>query len=116
MIDTAAPIDNLRHTARLLFERYRTAPAHETETAIAVLSLWALESVEAGRLDPNDADHVFTMLEVKIGEVPDGPELSDDTDQLLLECMTLHDWGTQFSADPAEIRRLAFAILGAVAA
>ena len=28
-----------------------------------------------------------------------GPELSDDTDQLLHGAMTLDDWGTEFSAD-----------------
>jgi hypothetical protein len=43
----------------------------------------------------------------------DGPELSEDADQLLLEAMTLHDWGTEFSGDLDELRRLAFRILRA---
>jgi hypothetical protein len=101
----------IQQVAEELLTRYRSAPAVETERAIAMLALWALDAVEAGRLSPQDADEVFTMLDVEIGETKNGPELSEDAAQLLVEGMALHDWGTEFSADTARIRSLAFTIL-----
>ena len=73
----------------------------------------AADAIAAGRLAPKDADATFVQLFVELGNPPAGPELSEDATQLVLEAMTLHDWGTEFSADLDEMRRLAFAILGA---
>jgi hypothetical protein len=106
----------LERAADLVVASYRQRTPHETESAIAYLALWGLDAVEAGLIAPRDAARIFTTLEVEIGDMRDGPELSEDTGQLLLEAMLLHDWGTEFSADLDELRRLAFAILGAVAA
>jgi hypothetical protein len=106
---------SLHQVAEAVLSRYPSAPALETERAIAMLALWALETIEAGRLSPQDADQVFTLLDVEIDETADGPELSNDANQLLLEGMLLHDWGTEFSADPERMRALAFAILRASA-
>jgi hypothetical protein len=58
-----------------------------------------------------DADEVFTLIDTEIGETEGGPELSDDLSQILVEGMALHDWGTEFSADVARLRSLAFSIL-----
>jgi len=104
---------DLQQTAAALIARYPTSTPAQTESGIAIISLWALEAVETGRLSPQDAGQVLTLLEVKLGdsERAGGPDLSDDTGQLLLEGMTLDDWGTEFSADPARMRALAFAIL-----
>jgi len=101
---------SIRHVAEAVLARY---PAAETETAIAVLALWALDAVEAGRLSPQDADQVFTLLEVEMSEAQGGPDLSDTVDQLLLEGMALHDWGTAFAADTGRIRSLALTVLQA---
>jgi hypothetical protein len=115
------PINNLPVTAALdraaeaIIEQYRSAPAIATENAIALLALWAADAIAAGRLAPRDADATFVRLDVAINDPPVGPELSVDTDQLLHEAMTLDDWGTEFSADLDELRRLAFAILRAPA-
>lgn len=106
------PLGDLDRAASAVLARYTSASAHETEAAIGLLALWALDAIEAGRIAPNDADSVFTRLDVALDEAPAGPELSDDLQQLLLEAMTFHDWGTEFSADPARLRELAFAILG----
>jgi hypothetical protein len=101
--------------AEAVLTRYPLAPATETERAIAMLALWALDTMEDGRLSPQDADQVFTMLDIGMSEAKGGPDLSDDAAQLLFEGMTLHDWGTEFSGDPTRMRTLAFAILQATA-
>lgn len=60
-IDPHAPTDIAR-AAKVLAERYSAAPPRETEAAIAVLALWALDAVETGRMDRHQANAVFTML------------------------------------------------------
>jgi hypothetical protein len=113
----APSASSLAETAEAVVASYPSSPAAATERAIAVLALWALDAIEAGRLAPLDADRVFTMLDVEIGdgERKGGPELSDDASQLLMEAMTLDDWGTEFSADPVRMRELALGILKAAA-
>jgi hypothetical protein len=111
-VDSLPVTTAFRQAAEAVVGQYRASPAKATEHAIAMLGLWAADAIAAGRLAPTDADATFTHLFVEIGNPPAGPELSEDADQLLLEAMTLHDWGTEFSADIDEIRRLAFAILG----
>lgn len=109
---TSQPVaGGIQQATEAVLTHYRTAPASETERAIALLALWALDTIEVGRLSPQEADRVFTLLDVEIGETKGGPDLSEDADQLLLEGMTLHDWGTEFSADPERMRSLAFSIL-----
>jgi hypothetical protein len=117
-IHAAPSASSFAETAEAVITSYPSSPAAATERAIAVLALWALDAIEAGRLAPLDADRVFTMLDVEIGDAErkGGPELSDDASQLLLEAMTLDHWGGEFSADPVRMRALAFAILGAAAA
>jgi hypothetical protein len=105
----------IHQVAEAVLAHYRAAPAAETERAIAMLALWALDAIEGGRISAQDADEVFTLLDTEIGETKDGPDLSEDAAQLLLEGMALHDWGTAFSADAARIRSLAFSILQATA-
>jgi len=105
------PGQNLRGAAEALLARYPAAPAAETEAAIAVLALWALDAVESGTLPATEADSVFTLLDIELDEAKTGPDLSESTSQLVLEGMTLHDWGTPFSADLDHMRALAFGIL-----
>lgn len=111
-IDSLPVTVAFRQAADAVIHQYRAIPAIATEHAIAMLALWAADAIAAGRLAPTDADATFTHLFIEIGNPPAGPDLSDNADQLLLEAMELHDWGTEFSADLDELRRLAFAILG----
>src|SRR4051812_25710337 len=94
--DTLPATAAIEQTAEAIVSQYRAAPSLATERAIAVLALWVADAIAAGRLAPTDADVTLTSLWVELGDMRDGPELSDDTDQLLLECMSLHDWGTDF--------------------
>ena len=101
----------IHQAAKAVLARYRSAPAVETERAIAMLALWALDAIEGGRLSPPDADEVFTLIDTEIGETRGGPELSDDAAQILIEGMAFHDWGTEFSTDAARLRSLALSVL-----
>lgn len=107
----ASAARDIRRAAEALLVRYPSVPASETETAIAVLALWTLGAVESGQLAPADADRVFTLLDVRLDEVEGGPELSEDVAQLILEGEHFHHWGDAWGPDPADLRRLAFAIL-----
>lgn len=101
----------LRQAAESVIEQYGTSPPVTTDRAVALLALWAADAIAAGRLAPAEADATFTRMFVALGDIAEGPELADGTGQLLLEAMSLDDWGTDFSADLAELRRLAFGIL-----
>jgi hypothetical protein len=101
----------IRQVAEAVLAHYRLAPAVETERAIAMLALWAVDAIEGGWLSPEDADEVFTLIDTEIGETRGGPELSEDVAQILIEGMALHDWGTEFSADVARLRSLALSVL-----
>jgi len=114
-IDSLPVTAAFQQAAQAVIDQYRASPAVATDRALALLALWAADAIAAGRLAPADADATFTRVFVDIGNMRDGPDLSEDADQLLLEGMTLHDWGTEFSADLDELRRLAFSILQAAA-
>lgn len=82
----------------------------ESESAVAVLALWALEAVSSGRPTREAADAAFVDLFLDITDGP-GPDISEEMRDLLLEGMTFDDWGDEWGPDPERVRRLAFAIL-----
>jgi hypothetical protein len=108
-LGSATPAD-LGAAAAEIAGRYATVPPRETEATLAILALWALDAVESGRLGPEEADAAFVRLFLDITDGP-GPEISEGARALLLEGMSLHDWGEDFGPDPREVRRLAFGIL-----
>lgn len=109
--DSLPVTEALSRAAESIIGQYPSLPAVATDRAIALLALWAADAIAAGRLAPADADATFTRLFVALGDIVDGPEIAEEAGQLLLEGMTLHDWGTPFSGDLTELRRLAFDIL-----
>ena len=110
-IATRAAPDDIRSVAATIAARYVQAPARESEAAIAVLALWTLDAVEAGRMTREEATDVFTSLDVRIGDDPAGPDLSEQAYELLLEGGWLHDEAIGWGPDPSHFRRLAFSIL-----
>ena len=110
-VDSLPVAAALRQAAQAVIDQYRASPAVATHRALALLALWSADAIAAGRLAPAEADAVFTRVFINLGDIADGPELSHDAGQLLLEGMSLHDWGTEFSADLDELRRLAFMVL-----
>ena len=102
---------DIHKAAEAVLAHYQSAAAVETERAIAMLALWALDAIEGGRLSPLDADEIFTLIDTEISETSGGPELSEDVAQILIEGMALHDWGTEFSSDVLRMRALALSLL-----
>jgi hypothetical protein len=103
--------DDIREVAEVVIAQYPSAPSEETEAAIAVLGLWALDAVQAGRLHRNEANDIFVRLDVGISDQHSGPDLSDEIHDLILEGEHLHHYGEDWGPDPEQIRRLAFTIL-----
>lgn len=76
---------DIRTAAEAAAIRYPEAPARETEAAIATLALLALDCLEVGGLAPEDVDRAFTLLDTRIGDAREGPELSDRAHDLVTE-------------------------------
>jgi hypothetical protein len=108
-VDRLTPSD-IRRAAEAVVERYTAAPASETEAAIALLALWVLDAVEAGRMTGDEANRIFVLLDVSIGEL-DGPRLSEGIQQLVVEGEHFHHFGEEHGADPQHLKDLAFAVL-----
>jgi hypothetical protein len=114
MVTTArsTPAD-LETAAGAIVERYPTAPAQETDTAVALLALWTLDALDAGRIADDDASVIWTRLWAGITDRRDGPDLAEGTDELLMESGWLHDEALGMAPDRGYLRALAWQILGA---
>ncbi len=110
---TARPAADLEAAAAAIARHYRSVPARETEAAVALLSLWALDALEGGRITPDDATTILTKLWVGVTDAPPGPELSEDVHTLLEEGGWLHDEAIGEAPDRGHLRALAHAVLNA---
>src|SRR5438552_6625259 len=81
----------------------------EAEVFLAGLALRFLERVEAGTLDPAEANELFTDLDVLFSDTA-GEHLSVAAADLLMEGEHFHHWGDEWATDPAKVRQLADAI------
>jgi hypothetical protein len=114
MVTTARSTpDELEAAAGAIAERYPAAPPRETDIAVALLALWTLDALDAGRLSEDDASMIWTHLWVGITDRRDGPDLADPTDELLLEGGWFHDEAIGAAPDRGQLRTLARQILGA---
>lgn len=102
---------DVRRAAEAIADRHATASAGETDAAVAVLALWALDAINAARLSHEDATASLTTLWARVTDRQSGPGVSDDTHELLLEGGWLHDDAIDRAPDLLEIRRLAVGIL-----
>jgi hypothetical protein len=103
---------DIRSAARAITARYVSAASRETESAIALLTLWTLDAIEAGRLSREDATDIFTELDVSVGDECSGPDLSERAHELMLEGGWFHDDAIGAGPDFQQLRRIAFEILG----
>jgi hypothetical protein len=107
-----SPTADLARAADELVRQYPAAPARETEKAIALLGLWALEGVAAGQIHPHEAAGVFAGLDAGLAEQATGPELSEDAAQLVVEAIHLHHGIAPWpGVDMERFRVLAFTVL-----
>jgi hypothetical protein len=107
----ASPLTDLTAAASAIAARYRVVSAHETETAVALLVLWALDALDSARITPDDATAIVTALWVGITDRPPGPDLSEATHELLEESTWLHDEAIGQAPDHDELRQVARGIL-----
>lgn len=82
----------------------------EAEVATAFLALWLLDRVERGATSREDADGIFTELDASL-HVDLEAALSDTWRELVTEAEHFHHFGDEWGTDPAEVRRLANAII-----
>jgi hypothetical protein len=107
----ASPLTDLKAAASAIAARYRTVSAHETETAVALLVLWALDALDSARITAADATAIVTALWVSITDLPSGPDLSETIHELLEESTWLHDEAIGQAPDHAALRHVAHGIL-----
>ncbi len=103
---------SLSDAADLVVELVDLGLAREAEVAMAFLGLWTLERVKGGRMSRDEADELFTALDVAVGERPGATALSEESRDLVTEGEHFHHFGEAWGTDPAELRRMAYAILG----
>ena len=107
--------DQIEVAAQAVAAQYGRVSARETDVAIALLTLWTLDALEAGHLSDEDASTIFTSAWVGITDQQDGPDLAEATDELLFEGGWLHDGPIGEAPDHGHLRQLALGILDAQA-
>jgi hypothetical protein len=94
-----------------VIELAKTGHVHQAEIIIAYLALWLLRRVETGRMSREDADRVFTVLDVQFTDDGLGDALSDEAHDLIAEGHHFHHWGEEWGTNPIRVRALADAII-----
>jgi len=107
------PAANLEAAALTIAQHYRTVPARETETAIALLMLWSLDALDSARITSDDATAILTRLWVDVSNPPAGPDLSEAVHKLLEEGTWLHDEAIGEGPDRGQLRAAAHTVLSA---
>ena len=79
----------------------------KAQKAIAELCLEVCEKIGQNTIQPAEADRIFTLLSIYVGD--NFPEFKFDTDigQIIFEGMILHDLGKSYGADIEHMKRLA---------
>lgn len=98
-------------TIRTFVAALENASTRDVETVLAFLALQMLRRVTEGHLAASDADQLFTLIDVHLTDRGRFDSLSPEATDLIVEGHHFHHWGEPFGPDPAEIQRLAGAIL-----
>ena len=96
--------------ARPVAEAFERSSAAVAGRALADLTEALCDEIEGGRLAAKDADKVFTVLDLYLGERFRNEALQSEVIELLTEGMTLHHLGEDVGTDLATLRRLASAL------
>lgn len=94
-----------------VIELTRAGHVQQAEIIIGYLALWLLRRVETGRMSREDADRVFTVLDVQLTDDGLADALSDEAHDLITEGHHFHHWGEEWGTDPIQVRALADAIV-----
>lgn len=85
----------------------------EARSMLSRLTLWFLDQIEAGRLEPWKARNAYFLLNVYLIDNYPGDILGDEAHELIYEGTLLHEYGKDFGADIEYMRELAKNIAGA---
>jgi hypothetical protein len=88
------------------------APLADAETVLAFLALFVADEVGRGRIKPEDADWLFTRIDVYLTDLGRRDQLTDEAGELILEGEHFHHFGAEWGPDLGHLSRLALAILG----
>ncbi len=112
--DTRGPAD-LTDIADRVVDLVRGSLIREAEVVIAFLTLWILERVESGRMSGEQADDVFTTLDMRLTDGSRQYPLCDEAQELIFEGEHFHHFGETEGPTPGPrpdyLRTLAFKIL-----
>ena len=72
----------------------------KAEICFAKLTLRLIEELEAGEIKPDQADGIFTLLDIYISDNFEEPPFTDLLSDLLMEGMILHHYGDNSNYGP----------------
>jgi hypothetical protein len=98
--------------AALVADLMNRSMVSAAEAAIAVVTLWLLKRIEAGHATREQADELFTSLDVGLTTKDDSPDLSEEAQELIFEGEHFHHLGEEYGPEPERLRTLALTILG----
>ncbi len=81
------------------------------EKEIAKLTLDFCQQIEEKLVEPEEVDKYFTLLEIFLDSNFLKEKLNNETKELLIEGMMLHDWGKSYGGDMDCMKNLANKIL-----
>lgn len=76
----------------------------EAQKKIALLAFNICEDIEKGVITAKVADDYFTLLDIYKGDNLKDVKFDKAIEDLLFECMTLHDLGTNFGPELSKIK------------
>jgi hypothetical protein len=83
----------------------------EAEVIIAALAAWTVDRLQSGSMTPEQADDIFTQIDVQLTRRDGDTPLSEETQELLFEGEHFHHFGEVHGPDPEHLKQLANAIL-----
>jgi len=79
----------------------------DARTMLARLTLWFLDQIEAGKLEPWKARNAYFLLHIYLTDNYPGEILGEEAHELIYEGIFLHEYGKDFGPDIDYMRKLA---------
>ena len=80
---------------------------NKAQKAVAELCLELCEKIGKNAIKPVDADRIFTLLSIYVGDNFSDFKFDADIDKIIFEGMILHDLGKSYGADMEYMKKLA---------
>jgi hypothetical protein len=105
------PASGVSDAVKAFVQVLKQGDVAQVEAVIAFLALYVAEQVESGHIAPQDADWLFTRVDVQLTDFGRLEELSDEAAELILEAEHFHHHGGEWGVDLGRVRELAAIIL-----